>query len=139
MREARKTNLEQFTKVALPFGERATFLKPEGEVVTGIRAVNAYGHSPGMMAYHIESDNRRLLIWADVANHYVMAIQQPDWHVGFDDLKEEAVATRRRIFDMVSTDKVPVAGFHMPFPSVGYVEKTGTSYRWAPASYQLNL
>jgi glyoxylase-like metal-dependent hydrolase (beta-lactamase superfamily II) len=139
VREARKTNLEQFTKVALPFGERATFLKPEGEVVTGIRAVNAYGHSPGMMAYHIESDNRRLLIWADVANHYVMAIQQPDWHVGFDDLKEEAVATRRRIFDMVSTDKVPVAGFHMPFPSVGYVEKTGTSYRWAPASYQLNL
>jgi glyoxylase-like metal-dependent hydrolase (beta-lactamase superfamily II) len=139
VREARKANLEQFVKVAVPFGEKATFLKPEGEVVTGIRAVNAYGHSPGMLAYHVESNNQRLLIWGDVANHYVMAIQQAEWHVGFDDIKDAAVATRKRIFDMVSADKVAVAGFHMPFPSVGFVEKAGTSYRWVPATYQFNL
>ena len=30
------------------------------------------------------------------------------------------------------TDKVAVAGFHMPFPSVGLVERVGTSYRWVP-------
>ena len=139
VRDARKANLEQFNKVAVPFAEKATFLKPDGEVVGGIRAVNAFGHSPGMLAYHVESGGQRLLIWADVANHYVVAIQQPDWEVGFDDNKEMAAATRRRIFDMVSTDKILVAGFHMPFPSIGHVEKTGTSYRWAPATYQFNL
>jgi glyoxylase-like metal-dependent hydrolase (beta-lactamase superfamily II) len=139
VREARKQNLELFNKIALPFGEKATFLKPDGEVVSGIRAVNAYGHSPGMMAYHVESENQRLLIWGDVANHYVVSIQQPEWHVGFDDIKDMAVATRKRIFDMVSTDKIPVSGFHMPFPSIGFVEKSGTSYRWVPAAYQFNL
>ena len=139
VREARKQNLELFKQVALPFGEKATFLKPEGEVVTGIRAVNAYGHSPGMLAFHVESGGQRLLIWGDVANHYVMAIQQPEWHVGFDDIKDAAVETRKRIFGMVSTDKIPVAGFHMPFPALGFVEKSGTSYRWVPASYQFNL
>ena len=139
VREARKQNLELFKQVALPFGEKATFLKPEGEVVTGIRAVNAYGHSPGMLAFHVESGGQRLLIWGDVANHYVMAIQQPEWHVGFDDIKDAAVATRKRIFDMVSTDKIPVVGFHMPFPSLGFVEKSGAAYRWVPASYQFNL
>jgi len=108
-------------------------------VVSGIRAVNAYGHSPGMMAYHVESGGQRLLIWGDVANHYVMSIQQPEWQAGFDDIKDMAVATRKRIFDMVSTDKIPVAGFHMPFPSVGYIDKTASGYRWVPASYQLNL
>jgi glyoxylase-like metal-dependent hydrolase (beta-lactamase superfamily II) len=101
--------------------------------------VNAFGHSPGMLAYHIESGGQRLLIWADVANHYVMAIQQPDWEVGFDDIKDMAAATRKRIFDMVSTDKIAVAGFHMPFPSVGFVEKAGTGYRWVPAAYHFNL
>lgn len=139
VREARKANLEQFMKVAVPFGEKATFMKPDGEVVPGIRAVNAFGHSPGMMAYHVESNDRRLLIWGDVANHYVMAIQRPEWEVGFDDIKDMAAATRKRIFDMVATDRIAVAGFHMPFPSVGYVEKTAQSYRWVPASYQLNL
>jgi glyoxylase-like metal-dependent hydrolase (beta-lactamase superfamily II) len=139
VREARKENLEMFNRIAVPFGEKATFLKPEGEVVSGIRAVNAFGHSPGMMAYHIESGGQRLLIWGDVANHYVMAIQKPEWHVGFDDIKDMAAATRKRILDMVSTDRIPVAGFHMPFPSIGFVEKAGGGYRWVPASYQFNL
>jgi hypothetical protein len=33
-----------------------------------------------------------------------------------------------------------VVGFHMPFPGLGYVERsTGGGYRWLPHSYQLNL
>ena len=139
VREARKADREQFVKIAVPFGEKATFLRPEGEVVTGIRAVNAYGHSPGMLAFHVESGGQRLLVWGDVANHYVVSIQQPGWGTGFDDVKDMAIASRRRILDMVATDRIPVAGFHMPFPSLGWVEKTGTSYRWVPASYQFNL
>lgn len=136
--EARKANREQFMQVAVPFGEKATFLKGEGEVVAGIRAVPAFGHSPGMMAYHIESDGQRLLNWADVANHYIMSIQQPEWHVAFDHEKELAVATRKRVFDMVANEKLPVVGYHMPFPSAGFVEKTAASYRWVPASYHFN-
>jgi len=139
VREGRKADLELFTKIAIPFGERATFLKPDAEVVTGIRAVNAFGHSPGMLAYHVESGNQRLLVWGDVCNHYVVAIQQPEWATGFDDVKDAAIATRKRILDMAATDRIPVVGFHMPFPSLGWVEKTGTSYRWVPASYQFNL
>jgi glyoxylase-like metal-dependent hydrolase (beta-lactamase superfamily II) len=135
----RKANREQFMKVAVPFGDKATFLKGEGEVVPGIRAIPAYGHSPGMMAFHIESGGQRLLNWADTANHYVFAIQQPDWHVGFDHDKAAGAATRKRVFDMVSADRIPVVGYHMPFPSVGWVEKSASGYRWVPASYQFNL
>ena len=57
-----------------------------------------------MMAYHIESGGKRLLIWADSCVHYVMAVQRPEWHLDVDDDKERAVATRRRILDMVATD-----------------------------------
>jgi glyoxylase-like metal-dependent hydrolase (beta-lactamase superfamily II) len=108
-------------------------------VVPGIRSMPVFGHSPGMMAFHIESDGQRLLNWADAANHYVISLQQPEWHVGFDQDKEMAVATRKRVYDMVSNEKLPVVGYHMPFPSVGFVEKTATGYRWVPASYHFNL
>jgi glyoxylase-like metal-dependent hydrolase (beta-lactamase superfamily II) len=137
--ESRKANRELYLKLVPPLAEKATFLKPDGEVVPGIRAVNAYGHSPGMMAYHLESNGQRLLVWADVANHYIMSIEKPEWHVSIDDMKDAAIATRKRIFDMVATDKIPVTGYHMPFPAVGYLEKTGDSYRWVAAGYQLNL
>jgi hypothetical protein len=40
---------------------------------------------------------------------------------------------------MVATDNLFVAGFHMPFPGLGVVEKSGTGYRWVPVGYQLNL
>ena len=138
VREARKLNRELFMKVAAPFGERATFLDPGAEVVAGIRALDAAGHSPGMLAYHLESEGQRLVIWADTTIHYVMSLQQPDWTVDVDDDPARAVATRRRILDMVASEKTWAIGFHMPFPSVGYVERTGDGYRWVPASYQLN-
>ena len=108
-------------------------------MVPGIRAVDAFGHSPGLMAYHIESEGKRLLIWADTCSHYVMSMQRPEWHLDVDDDKDKAVATRKRILDMVATERLFVAGFHMPFPGVGCVEKAGGAYRWVPHGYQVNL
>ena len=123
----------------VPFAGKMTFLKPDGEIVPGIRAVNAFGHTPGMLAYHIESEGKRLLIMSDVTNHYVMSLAKPEWHVRFDMDKEAAIATRKRLLDMAATDKIPMTGYHMPFPAIGFVEKLGDGYRWVQASYQLHL
>jgi glyoxylase-like metal-dependent hydrolase (beta-lactamase superfamily II) len=139
VREARQFNRELFVTVCAPLASRATFLKPGDEVVPGIRAVDAAGHAPGLMAYHIESEGKRLLIWADTCIHYVMAIQRPEWHVEVDDDKDKAVATRKRILDLAATDRLFVSGFHMPFPGIGYVERSEGGYRWVPVSYQMNL
>lgn len=139
VREARKFNRELFVSIAVPLANRATFIKPGDEVVPGIRAIDAAGHSPGMMAYLIESEGKRLLNWADTCGHYVVSIQRPDILLDVDDDKERAVATRKRILDMVATDELFVVGFHMPFPGIGYVERAQSGYRWVPHSYQLNL
>ena len=86
-----------------------------------------------------ESEGKRLLNWADTCNHYAIAIQRPDIHLDVDDDKEKAAATRKRILDMVATDEIPVLGYHMPFPGLGYVEHTGNGYSWAPHSYQMHV
>jgi glyoxylase-like metal-dependent hydrolase (beta-lactamase superfamily II) len=139
IREARKFNRELYVKNAVPLANKATMIKPGDSVVPGISAVDAAGHSPGLLAFMIESDGKKLLNWADTCNHYVVAIQRPDLHLDVDDDKEKAVATRKRLLDMAATDKLFVAGYHMPFPGLGYVEKAGGAYRWVPHSYQLNL
>ncbi len=139
VREARKFNRELYVKIVVPLADRATFIKPGDEVVPGIRAVDAAGHSPGMMAFHLESEGKQFLIWADSMGHYVMSVQRPEWLLDVDDDKEKAVATRKRMLDMVATDRLFVAGFHMPFPGIGSVEKSAGGYRWVSHSYQLNL
>jgi len=123
----------------VPLAEKATFIKPGADVVTGITSVKAYGHTPGHMCFHIESAGQRFLIFADTTNHYVASLAKPDWHCIFDMNAEAAVKTRRKILDMIATDKIASAGYHMPFPAVGYVEKQGSGFRWVPASYQLDL
>jgi len=139
VREARKFNRELYVKIVVPLANRATMIKPGDEVVPGITAVDAFGHSPGLLAFHIESEGKRMLNWADTCNHYVVALQRPELHLDVDDDKEKAVATRKRILDMVATEGIPVAGFHMPFPGLGFVDRAGSAYRWVPHSYQLNL
>jgi glyoxylase-like metal-dependent hydrolase (beta-lactamase superfamily II) len=139
VRDRRKANREQFVEICVPLAERSTFVEPGAEIAPGIHAVEAHGHSIGHMAYHLESAGQRLLLWADTSNHYVVSLQVPDWHGDFDDDKDQAVTTRKRILDMAATEKLWVAGFHMPFPGVGFVERRDGGYRWTPGAYQLSI
>ena len=139
IRERRIGNQKQFVEICVPLADQSTFLDPGGEVVHGVTAVEAYGHSIGHMAYHIESEGQRLLLWGDVTNHYAVSLQAPEWYGDFDDDKDLAVTTRKRILDMAATEKLWVVGFHMPFPSVGFVEKNNNRHRWVPVSYQLHF
>ncbi|NRG19757.1 MBL fold metallo-hydrolase [Rhizobiales bacterium] len=123
----------------VPLAERMTFLGEEGEVVSGIHGIDTSGHTPGHMSFHIESEGQRLLIWGDVANHFVASIQRPDWHVRFDMDKEKAAATRKRVFDMAAAERLAITGYHMPFPAIGYISTNGGGYRWVPASYQFSV
>jgi glyoxylase-like metal-dependent hydrolase (beta-lactamase superfamily II) len=91
------------------------------------------------MAFTIESDGKRMINWADTCGHYVVSLQRPDLHLDVDDDKEKAVATRKRILAMVASEDLLVAGFHMPFPGLGYVERGQGGYRWVPHGYQMNL
>src|SRR5262245_46825806 len=104
----------------VPLKEKFTFAKDGQEAVAGIRAIEAFGHTPGHLAWHIESDGKRLLLGADFANHYVLSVARPDWHVSFDSDKELAVSTRKRLLDMIATDRIPFTSYHMPFPAVGF-------------------
>lgn len=139
VREARKFNRELYVTICLPLAERATFIKPGDTVVPGITAVDVSGHSPGLMAFHVESAGTRCMITADTFTQFVMAVQRPQWHFEMDDDKDKAVATRLRMLDMLAAERMLVASFHMPFPGLGYIEKTQSGYRWTPHSYQMNL
>jgi glyoxylase-like metal-dependent hydrolase (beta-lactamase superfamily II) len=122
----------------VPFAGKTTFLKPGDDVVPGIRAIGAYGHTPGHLGFDIESRGKRLVFWGDCAHHQVASLARPDWHCVFDVDKEQAAKTRARMFDMAASDRVAVSGFHMPFPSIGYVERRPEGgYRWLAHTYQL--
>ncbi|MCL7997498.1 MBL fold metallo-hydrolase [Brucella sp. 21LCYQ03] len=120
-----------------PLAEKLTFIDDGKDVLSGIQAVGAYGHTPGHLAFRVESGGKSLMLISDTANHSVITLQRPDWHVSFDIDKEMAAETRKRMFDMIATDKLPFIGYHMPFPSLAYLQRDGEGYRYVPETYQI--
>lgn len=129
---------EGFDAKVRPLAEKMSFLQGGQDVRSGITAVEAFGHTPGHMAYMLESGGSQLLLMADAANHHVWSVAYPDWEVRFDMDKAAAAATRKTIMDMASADRFPLIGYHMPFPGMGFIETRGEGgYRYVPHSYQL--
>ncbi len=130
---------ETFEAQMRPLAERTEFITDGDAVASGITAMDAFGHTPGHMTYMLESDGKQLLLGADFANHYVWSLAYPDWQVRFDQDKDMAALTRRRILDMLSADKLPMVGYHMPWPGIGFVQTRGDGFHYVPHSYQLIL
>ena len=105
------------------------------EVAPGITSIAAPGHTPGHTAFAVASGNSKILIQSDVTNIPELFLRNPDWHVVYDVDPDVAQATRHEFYDMASTEKAMVVGFHFTFPSIGHVEKDGTKYRLVPIAW----
>jgi glyoxylase-like metal-dependent hydrolase (beta-lactamase superfamily II) len=132
-------NNEGFEAKVRPLAERFTFIGDEGEVAPGITGLAAFGHTPGHMVYRVSSGGRDVLLMADLANHYVWSVAYPDWEVRFDADKAAAAQSRRRILGMAASERMPVIGYHMPFPAMGFIDTRGDGFRYVPTSYQMML
>ncbi len=107
-------------------GRVSTFLPDalEGEphdLLTGIVALSAFGHTPGHTMYRVHDGDEQLLIWGDLT--HAMAIQMPVPTVAltYDVDPEAAVASRMQVLRHVSDKRIPVAGMHIPAPGMGSV------------------
>ncbi len=98
----------------------------------GVGAIRAFGHTPGHTAYLIESEGEKLLIWGDLAHAMAIQMPEPQVAVTYDVDPQEAVKARIELLDYVSKNRIPVAGMHVPYPGMGYVEKEGAGYRFIP-------
>nr|WP_028318116.1 MBL fold metallo-hydrolase [Desulfobulbus elongatus] len=124
--------------IAAPYlasGQWKTFA--EGTVlVPGIKAVKAYGHTPGHTAYAVESAGQKLLIWGDLVHAHAVQFAQPDVSIEFDVDQKQAVATRKAIMAEMAASQSLVAGMHLPFPGIGHVRAEGKgSYAWVPIEF----
>ncbi len=130
---------EGFDTKVRPLAEKFTFIGDGGSVASGITGMAAFGHTPGHMVYRLASGDKQLLLMADLANHYVWSLAHPDWEFRFDIDKAAAAASRRSVLSMAAAERMPVIGYHMPFPAMGFVDTRGDGFHYVPASYQMMM
>ena len=105
------------------------------ELVPGVSARVAHGHTPGHTTYLVESKGQKLLLWGDLM--HVASVQFPDPSVTilYDSDSKAAYAQRLRIFNDAAKNGYWVAGAHLPFPAFGHLRPEGKSFRFFPANY----
>jgi glyoxylase-like metal-dependent hydrolase (beta-lactamase superfamily II) len=113
--------------------DRVHLLEGETQVVPGIRAIPAPGHTPGHMAVEVSSADESLLYIGDTALH-PLHLEYPEWYSIYDMLPEEAAASKRRIFERAVAQKALVMAQHFaPFPSLGTIVPKRDGWLWKPA------
>ena len=124
--------------------DKLEFFDDGAEIVPGVRAIAAPGHTPGMVAIQVSSGAEQLLFIADMVYGADLHAGAPDgaydigttgvskWHAFIDMNPARALVTRDRVFEQAARQRLLLMAAHTPFPSLGYVSKHGPGWRWEP-------
>ncbi len=109
--------------------------KDGAELAPGVTAVTAAGHTVGHTMVRVSSGNGQLLLWTDIVHSTALQFPEPERSIAFDLDPPQAIATRKKVMDMVATDKLMIAGTHIGFPGVGHVAKASAGYAFVPVPW----
>lgn len=144
-----ETNAAQASELVRPFfpvaqavaSVYADALSPfsgEAEVLPGLRSLALPGHTVAHRGYHLGDGREELIIAGDAIVFAAFQFVHPDAASLADTDAALARATRRTLLDRAATDRLLIAGTHLPFPGFGHVERKGEAYAWIPEEWRLD-
>lgn len=98
------------------------------EVLPGINAMPLPGHTAGHSGFRLESEDRSLLVWADIVHFPRIQIPRPDVSIAFDQDPLLSASTRSKLLDLVSSDNLLIAGMHLGELGFAHIKRTGKAY-----------
>jgi glyoxylase-like metal-dependent hydrolase (beta-lactamase superfamily II) len=129
---------ETAERVLAPYRDSGRFVTFDDadESIPGVAAVNLAGHSPGHTGYLFGSADETVLFWGDTVHSHAVQLRRPSVSTAADSDEAAAVASRRRVFDVVATNRWWAGGAHLPFPGLGHLRRDPNRYTWVPVSFK---
>jgi glyoxylase-like metal-dependent hydrolase (beta-lactamase superfamily II) len=114
-----------------PLEGHVELLDRDTELMRGVRAIEAAGHTPGHLVLAVTSGGEQLL-WCGDALIHPLNVGHPEWCAAFDLRPEQAIATRNRLLGWAADEKMLLHGAHFPWPGLGRVARSGQNFSWDP-------
>jgi glyoxylase-like metal-dependent hydrolase (beta-lactamase superfamily II) len=133
----RKDGFEAAMNMLNPYISAGKFKPFNGdtELVPGVRAVAAPGHTPGHTFYVVESKGQKLVLWGDLLHVAAVQFPNPGVTIRFDTDSAMAAAQRKKAFADAAAHGDWVAAAHLPFPGIGHLRAAGSGYVFVPINY----
>ena len=113
--------------------DRLNLISGDEDLGSGLSAIDLPGHTAGHIGVMISSGNEQFVIAGDIIHAQYLQINNPDIGVVFDQDLDLARQSRRRILDILATEKIMFSGGHILSPALGYVVHEGANYSWQQA------
>jgi len=105
------------------------------ELLPGIRAKAARGHTAGHSIFVAESKGQKIVFWGDLMHVAAVQFETPSVTIQFDSDSKAAAVQRQKAYAEAAKDGYLVAGAHLAFPGVGRLRTQGKGYAWVPVNY----
>ncbi len=105
------------------------------DLVPGVKAVAAHGHTPGHTIYLVESKGKKLILWGDLMHVASVQFDNPNVAVHFDSDSKDAIAERKKAYATAAKEGYLIGSAHLSFPGLGYLRTEGKGYAWIPVNY----
>ncbi|GLR42425.1 MBL fold metallo-hydrolase [Mesorhizobium amorphae] len=116
-------------------GKLAVF-EGDTDLVPGVRAQTAYGHTPGHTMYVVESRGEKVVLWGDVVHVAAVQFKDPSVTIQYDADASEAERVHELAFADAAENGYIVGGAHISFPGLGHVRRDpDKTYTYLPLNY----
>ena len=126
-----RKNIERAVTTIGPYRKSMRRIQ-DGEILPGISAINAPGHTPGHTSWVVQSGKDCVMMFGDIIHMHFLQLRNPKIAFVFDVDPQQAVVSRKRILDMAAVENIRVAGAHLDFPGLNFVAQDGDGYALHP-------
>ena len=88
----------------------------------GIRAEALFGHTPGHVAFLVESKGTAMVLWGDIVHVAGVQFTDPNVTIAYDSDEPAAAEARWRILAVAAKNNWWIGGAHLAFPGIGRVQ-----------------
>ncbi|WP_236728806.1 MBL fold metallo-hydrolase [Methylobacterium sp. WSM2598] len=134
---ARGNFLAQARKNLLPLRDRLHFYRDHEQILPGVTALAAPGHTVSHTIFMIESGGKSLCYIGDLAHHPVLLLERPRTQFAYDTDPVQSAESRVRMLTMLAANRVPLLAYHFAWPGIGHVARQGDGFRYVPAPIQM--
>ena len=119
--------------------DRIVFYKDGQEILPGVVAIAAPGHTVGHTIFMISSGKEQLAYIADLSHHPILLLEKPLVEFSFDTDPKQAAQTRVKLLDMLAAQKVQILAYHYAWPGLGHVSKTAEGFHYIASPMHVTL
>jgi glyoxylase-like metal-dependent hydrolase (beta-lactamase superfamily II) len=114
---------------------KTKWFEGETDLIPGIHASPAIGHTPGHTIYLVTSKDQKMVAWGDLMHVASVQFPDPTVTIQFDSDSKKAAAERKKDFADAAKAGYFVAIAHVSFPGIGQLRTDGAGYRFYPANF----